>query len=310
MEMRLKKKETLFSFAQALSSADLSEKPELLMKNKTVAATLALLMGIFGVHRFYLGQRFIGVVHLIFFFFAFGLTVDEGEPFILAPALVGFIDAVLLFVMPPEEFDDKYNREYLAERRGERRQHQPRSYQVPRYEGRQEARYEQREAPRYAAPRQQQRNRLSYKRLGIELFREYDFEGAVDAFHRALEDDYEDPSTHFNLACSYSMLKEAGPAFDHLEKAIELGFTNLEKIHRHDALAYLRNLAAFDDFVDNGYRRISSLPAAREGLLDQEARSETDELLEQIIKLGELRDKGILTEREFTRQKRKLLGEE
>lgn len=282
------------------------------MKNKTVAATLALLMGIFGVHRFYLGQRFIGVVHLIFFFFAFGLTVDEGEPFILAPALVGFIDAVLLFVMPPEEFDDKYNREYLTGRREERRYDRRHAYQAPRYERREDnhSHYERRETHHYDAPPRQQRNRLSYKRLGIELFREYDFEGAVDAFHRALDDDYEDPSTHFNLACSYSMLKEAEPAFDHLEKAIEFGFTNLEKIHRHDALAYLRNLAAFDDFVDNGYRRISSLPAAQEDLLGQDASSETDELLEQIIKLGELRDKGILTEREFTRQKRKLLGEE
>ena len=268
------------------------------MKNKTVAATLALLMGIFGVHRFYLGQRFIGIVHLIFFFFAFGLTVDEGEPFILAPALVGFIDAVLLFVMPPEEFDDKYNREYLTKRRQNRHQYQSRSYAPP-----------QREERSYEAP-PRPRQRSSYKRLGIELFREYDFEGAVDAFHRALEDDYEDPSTHFNLACSYSMLKEAEPAFHHLEKAIEHGFTNLEKIHRHDALAYLRNLAAFDDFVDNGYRRISSLPPARQDLLDRDAHQETDELLEQIIKLGELRDKGILTEQEFTRQKRKLLGEE
>jgi len=271
------------------------------MKNKTVAATLALLMGIFGVHRFYLGQRFIGVIHLIFFFFAFGLTVDEGEPFILAPALVGFIDAVLLFVMPPEEFDDKYNREYLTERRRE----QPR-YHANNYE---QSHYDRRTEPRYSAP-PRKTNRLSYKRLGIELFREYDFEGAVDAFNRALEDDREDPSTHFNLACSYSMLKEADPAFDHLEKAIECGFTNLEKIHRHDALTYLRNLAAFDDFVDNGYRSISSLPAAHQDLLDQDRGIGTDELLEQIIKLGELRDKGILTEREFTRQKRKLLGEE
>ena len=109
---------------------------------------------------------------------------------------------------------------------------------------------------------------------------------------------------------SYIELADKAMLVYHLEKAIEHGFTNLEKIHRHDALAYLRNLAAFDDFVDNGYRRISSLPPARQDLLDRDAHQETDELLEQIIKLGELRDKGILTEQEFTRQKRKLLGEE
>ncbi|NUQ25417.1 MAG: SHOCT domain-containing protein [Saprospiraceae bacterium] len=37
--------------------------------------------------------------------------------------------------------------------------------------------------------------------------------------------------------------------------------------------------------------------------------SPADDLLDQILKLGELRDKGVLTDEEFALQKRKILGE-
>lgn len=267
------------------------------MKNKTVAATLALLMGIFGVHRFYLGQRFLGISYLLLFFFTFGLTVDEEAPFILAPALIGFIDAVLLFVMPQEEFDDKYNyqRQGYQRRqtdwRGDYRSQPSRSYERSYGAGR---------TPRHT----------EYKRQGVQLFRDYNFAGAVQAFEQALDEKFDDPSTHFNLACSYSMLEEANPAFYHLEKAIEFGFTNLEKIHHHDALAFVRSLSEFEAFVDNDYRQVEALPQAHSDTESTgESTDNTEDLLDQIIKLGDLRDKGILTEQEFAKEKKKLLGE-
>src|SRR5687768_7097598 len=37
-------------------------------KNKTVAAWLALVLGIFGVHKFYLGKKFLGIIYFIAFF--------------------------------------------------------------------------------------------------------------------------------------------------------------------------------------------------------------------------------------------------
>ena len=79
------------------------------MRNKTVAAILAFIMGIFGVHRFYLGQRVLGILHFFMFFITFMITVSEPVEFppIIIPFLIGFVDAVLLFVMPQVEFDDK-----------------------------------------------------------------------------------------------------------------------------------------------------------------------------------------------------------
>ncbi|HKL73746.1 MAG TPA: TM2 domain-containing protein, partial [Clostridia bacterium] len=37
------------------------------MKNKYIAALLAIFLGLFGVHKFYLGQKTAGIVYLIFF---------------------------------------------------------------------------------------------------------------------------------------------------------------------------------------------------------------------------------------------------
>ncbi|MCB9050225.1 MAG: SHOCT domain-containing protein [Lewinellaceae bacterium] len=97
--------------------------------------------------------------------------------------------------------------------------------------------------------------------------------------------------------------------------AAELGFNKLDKIHQHDALAFLRSLPSFDAFVANGYRRPpASLPPPQSDLLDERPSpaqaQESDNLLNQIVELGKLRDKGILTEEEFAQQKRKLLNGE
>ncbi len=273
------------------------------MKSKSTAASLAFLLGIFGVHRFYLGRRFQGILHLALFFFTFVVTIEEGAPFIMIPALLGFIDAVLLFVMPVEEFDERYNRRALRAWRRSRRRERA---------GRNDYRSETYPPRRSSHP---QRRPYSHKRLGIELFRAQDLDGAADAFEKALDEDYQDPATHFNLACTYGLLQDADRTFFHLEKAVEFGFQNLEKIHRHNALSYVRTLPEFEDFVDNGYQLplngyATSGPDLEEPTLDLNGHKEPpkDDLLDQIVKLGDLRDKGILTEQEFVKQKKKLLG--
>lgn len=265
------------------------------MKSKKVAGLLALFFGVFGVHRFYLGQRFIGILHLLAFFFGvFILTVTYSDfPLPAIPALIGFIDAILFLAMPKEDFDDKYN----AKRRAQFQNRRDYNYGAS--------------VPRRSARRQvtQTKPISPFKKMGIEKFRDYDFDGAVIAFQKALDYHYDDPATHFNLACCYSILEEADKSFQHLEKAVEFGFSDLKKINSHDALAYLRSQTAFDDFVANNYRRVAALPEPAPNMLDQTEKSESDDLLEQIVKLGNLRDKGILTEEEFAIQKKKLLEE-
>ena len=88
----------------------------------------------------------------------------------------------------------------------------------------------------------------------------------------------------------------------------------MDKIHTHDALAYLRSSKEFDDFIDRGYRSkpIYVAPEPYGAPIEEEemmAPQVADELLQQIIKLGELKEKGILTEEEYIIQKKRILDQ-
>ncbi len=279
------------------------------MRKKQVAATLALFLGIFGVHRFYLGKRFLGVLHFGLFMFSFMILMEEDVPLIIFPAILGFIDAVLLFVMPKEEFDEKYNKKWIKSNYADDRNF--RSYGAPALPAPSPARNVEKE--RY------------FKKKGVQLFRQFRYEGAIEAFDEALEINFEDPSTHFNLSCCYSLLNETDNAYYHLEKAVEFGFKDVNKIYTHRALSNLRADPGFHYFIEGGFkahpdeapaaprsRTISVSTPIKEVPPNQKEVEEMDlngDLLTQIVRLGELRDKGILTEEEFKMQKEKILAE-
>lgn len=135
----------------------------------------------------------------------------------------------------------------------------------------------------------------------MEKYKEYDYNGAIEDFDKALSIDATDVATHFNIACAHSIMENKEKAFYHLNKAVELGFNDFEKIKTHDALAYLRIQDEFEPFVQNGYKLEGS------SATQQEKITQNNDLLEQLNKLAELREKGLLTEEEFVLQKRKLL---
>lgn len=64
-------------------------------KSKLVAALLALFLGGFGIHKFYLGRVGQGILYLVFCW-------------TFIPALIAFIEAILLLVMSDEKFNQKY----------------------------------------------------------------------------------------------------------------------------------------------------------------------------------------------------------
>jgi hypothetical protein len=67
-------------------------------RNKIVAALLAFFFGWFGVHKFYLGQTGWGITYLIFFW-------------TFVPAIVAFIEFIMLIAMSDEKFDLKYGQD-------------------------------------------------------------------------------------------------------------------------------------------------------------------------------------------------------
>ncbi len=83
------------------------EKPK---KDKVIAALLSWFLGMFGAHKFYLGQIGAGVGYLIATFTIVGM---------LFTGIATLIDFISLLVMSKQEFDRKYNPEhYFAEKMG------------------------------------------------------------------------------------------------------------------------------------------------------------------------------------------------
>lgn len=65
-------------------------------KSRTTAAILALLIGGFGLHHFYLGNAALGIVYILFCW-------------TFIPAIISFIEAIIFLTMSDDTFDAKYN---------------------------------------------------------------------------------------------------------------------------------------------------------------------------------------------------------
>lgn len=69
--------------------------PGKMPKNKVVAALLAIFLGSFGLHKFYLGRIGWGIVYLLFCWTAI-------------PGIVGFIEGIIYLATSDERFYEKY----------------------------------------------------------------------------------------------------------------------------------------------------------------------------------------------------------
>lgn len=144
--------------------------------------------------------------------------------------------------------------------------------------------------------------RNPFKKSGIEKYKDYDYDGAIEDFTKALQIEDRDPAVHFNLGCAYSLTEQKDLAYKHLAKAVQTGFKDTEKIKTHDALAFLRVQDDFETFVASGYRWPVGKSSKRETTI-----VERPDLLQQLNQLAILRDKGLLSAEEFEVQKKKLL---
>ena len=160
--------------------------------------------------------------------------------------------------------------------------------------------------------RSEQQRRIAksepFKNSGIRKFKDYDYEGAIEDFAKALEINEKDIATHFNIACAYSLTEQKDKSFYHLSEAVKYGFNDIDKIKNHDALAFLRIQDEFEGFAENGYR-LAEVEEEKEVPSTSVPKDQpiSGDLLEQLKQLGELRDRGLLTEEEFMLQKEKLL---
>ncbi len=73
-------------------------------KNRYIAAVLAFFLGIFGVHKFYLGKTRAGVIHLLCFFpgmFLFGIPT-------LVSSVIALAETVIYLVKDDQTFHEEY----------------------------------------------------------------------------------------------------------------------------------------------------------------------------------------------------------
>jgi len=103
------------------------------MKNRTTAALIALFLGSFGAHKFYLKDSGAGIFYMILFMVGASMRLPIS-------AFLGFVDAFVLFTMSDERFDAKYNKQYdsRTDRRNDRRNN--------RYDSRNQKRYSSRDS--------------------------------------------------------------------------------------------------------------------------------------------------------------------
>ncbi len=84
----------------------------------------------------------------------------------------------------------------------------------------------------------------------VEAVREGDTATMAETSRKGIELLPDDPTWHFNLACSLAYFKDQEPALDELEKAIDLGFRNADQIASDRDLARLKTNPRFKELVD------------------------------------------------------------
>ena len=268
------------------------------------AAILSLFLGVFGVQFFYTHRTGLGIFMVI-------LSTVAKIPQLAV--FIGFIGFIQFLAMSNEEFDKRYNfkkwRKSEEERRAEeqqrradeeqRRRREQESYDRERRTqevGRENRDARERMKPVVQYPKKEQSStaqKEALKQSGLKKYKEYDYDGAIEDFGKALAADPKDVAVHWNLTCLYALTEQKELAFYHLQKAVELGFIDFEKVKTHEALSFLRVQSEFDSFSRSGFKMSEDM--------------EHSDILQQLKDLSVRREKGLLSEKEFADMSRRLV---
>lgn len=245
---------------------------------------MAFIGGIFGIHKFYLGDPGAGIFYVF-------LTMMTVELFPVS-VILGIIDGMRYLMMPPAEFDRKFNGKRRSRKNPRRKSRKPQREQYER----------RKEMNRGKSVRSN-----PFKKSAIKKYKDFDIEEAIEDFHKALKIDPKDISIYFNLACAYSLMEDKEKAFKYIETAVAHGLKDQERILKHDDLAFIRIQPEFEEFKMNGFRQ-SAKKRTKIPVEGPDQKRMDDILLAQLNRLMELRKKGVLTEQEFIRERKKVLA--
>ena len=271
------------------------------MKDKNLAAILALFLGGFGVHKFYLNKIGQGVLYAMFCW-------------TFIPTILGFLDFILLLVKDKDDFDFEYNKKYIDEN-GYIRVVQSQSFSRNKYQQRDRSRSQHKhdfeKTKRDYEIDLPSKNKLD-KNIdyndGVNYFNNYQYALATNSFERAFTNNPNHPEIHFKLACCYSLMENTQKTKFHLNHAVQFGLQDKTIIEQADALAFIRIQPQFEHWVKSGYiswEPNNSGDNKKEAItVEKESQPiSTASLLENLKQLGELKRSGVLTEEEFLREK-------
>lgn len=291
------------------------------MKNRVTAILFAIFLGGWGVHKFYLRDAGTGIFYIMLTIITMSFKWPVG--YILA-----WIDAFRLITMSEEQFDKKYNSRARNTRQRGRRD--SREYT----ERKRDERYERRTTREYSRqsrntpPNLRKESRSSYQRKkkvikdnpfktsGIKRLDNYELDLAEVDLKRALELSPDDKDIHIALGRLYSIEENITKSMSHISKAVKLGYTDFNHIRTADGFAFLRLSDKFEEFEESGFRAVRVETPTRESKKDDNVVDavtppendllQDDVLLSQLNKLKELRNKGIISEKEFEEERVKL----
>jgi len=86
--------------------------------------------------------------------------------------------------------------------------------------------------------------------LGFALHYSSEHARAIEAFKRAIQLGYRNPTAMYNIACGYAMMNRRDEAFEWLDKSVEAGFEVSGYIHGDQDLDNLRSDSRFKRFQD------------------------------------------------------------
>ena len=94
--------------------------------------------------------------------------------------------------------------------------------------------------------------------LGSAYTQKGDYEKGLAVDLRLSQLRRDDPTVHYNLACSYSLLGELDAAFKALEEAVALGYKDLVHLQRDSDLENLRKDHRYQGLVDSVKKSVDS----------------------------------------------------
>ena len=131
-------------------------------------------------------------------------------------------------------------------------------------------------------------------KLGMNSYYQGNYEASIKIFNDAILRYNTRPEAYLRLGAVYAKQEHIDLAIKNVAKAKSLGIKSLELLNK-EPFDNIRSKTKWIEFVDNDYKLISKVVKSV---------SSADELL----KLGELLDKGLITQEEFEAQKQKILN--